>query len=298
MQLRHLRTFVAVADTLNFTRAAERIHLSQSSVTEQVQTLEADIGARLFDRSRKGITLTPAGERLLGYAAELLKLAEEAQSAVTGASDVSGSLTIGGLETLCTARLSQLLAEFHRRHPTVELTLRTADSSGLRSGIRSGDLDVGFIFGQAMAGLDLQSETVMQEDLLVILPAGHRLAGRLEAGPEDLAEDVFLVTQEGCVYRRMFDEAFAQSLPERPKLVGEFASIGSIRGLVDAGLGCALVPRAALLEQSERLVAIAWKGSSRTVPMTMMWRRKRVRSPAVAAFLTTAREFFVDHTRR
>ncbi|NGO53772.1 LysR family transcriptional regulator [Allomesorhizobium camelthorni] len=299
MQLRHLNTFAAVADTLNFTRAAERVHLSQSSVTEQIQTLEADLGIRLFDRSRRRLSLTPAGQRLLGYATELLKLADEAHSAVAEASDtISGSLVIGGLETLCATRLPELIAEFHRRYSAVELTLKTADSGGLRSGIRSGDLDVGFFFGEAPAATDVQSVSVAEEQLLIILPPDHRLAGRKEVGPEDLADDAFLVTQPGCVYRKMFDEAFAGTPPERPKPVGEFASIGSIRGLVEAGLGCALVPRSALAVHPGHLVAIPWSGRSRTTPVTMMWRRRRVHAPAIAAFLATARECLGGQTRR
>ncbi|WP_244846031.1 LysR family transcriptional regulator [Mesorhizobium sp. L-8-3] len=290
MQLRHLSTFAAVADTLNFTRAAERVHLSQSSVTEQIQSLEAELGARLFDRSRRRLSLTPAGQRLQAFAAELLKLAGEARAAVAEASDtVAGSLVIGGLETLCAARLPELIAEFHRRHAAVELTLKTADSGSLRRGIRNGDLDAGFFFGEAPEETDVRSEALAEEQLLIILPPNHRLAGRTEVGPEDLANDAFLVTQPGCIYRRMFDEAFA-ILPKRPKPMGEFASLGLIRGLVEAGLGCALVPRSALAKHPGHVVAIPWSGRRRTAPVTMMWRHRRVYAPALAAFLATARE--------
>lgn len=291
MHLRHLNTFAAVADTLNFTRAAERVHLSQSSVTEQIQSLEAELGARLFDRSRRRLSLTPAGLRLQAYAAELLKLADEAHAAVAEASDtVSGSLVIGGLETLCAARLPELIAEFHRRHAAVELTLKTADSGSLRRGIRNGDFDAGFFFGEAPEETDVRSESLAEEQLLIILPPDHRLAGRTEVGPEDLANDAFLVTQPGCIYRRMFDEAFAGTLPERPKPMGEVASLGLIRGLVEAGLGCALVPRSALAMRPGHVVAIPWSGRRRTAPVTMMWRHRRVYAPALAAFLATARE--------
>jgi len=299
MRLRHLKTFAAVADTLNFTRAAERVQLSQSSVTEQVQTLEADLGARLFDRSGRRLALTPAGQRLLSYVTELLRLADEAYSAVAGVSDsISGNLVVGGLETLCVARLPELIAEFHRRYPAVELILKTADSGSLRSGTRNGDLSVSFFFGDASATPGVESEVVAQEELLIILPPNHRLARREEIGPEDLPDDAFLVTQPGCVYRKMFDEAFEATLPERPRLVGEFASIGSIRRLVEAGLGCALIPRSAFAAQSTHFTAIPWSGRSRTVPVTMMWRRQRVQSPATAAFLATARECLGDQTRR
>jgi DNA-binding transcriptional LysR family regulator len=295
MQLRHLKTFAAVADTLNFTRAAERVHLSQSSVTEQIQALEADLGVQLFDRSRRKLALTAAGRRLVDHAAELLRLANEAKLAVAGSTDlVAGSLAVGGLETLCTTRLPGLLAEFHRRHPAVEQTLRTGDSGGLAGWVRNGEVDVSFFFGPAPQGEPaVRSEKVAEDELLVIVPLGHRLAGRSEIGPGDLTDTAFLVTQPGCVYRRMFDEAFAATQPEQPKRLGEFSSIGSICGLVEAGLGCALVPRSAIAREPGRFAAVAWTGPSRTVPVTMMWRHRRSRPAAVAAFLATARECLV-----
>jgi DNA-binding transcriptional LysR family regulator len=291
IQLRHLTTFAAVAETLNFTRAAERVHLSQSSVTEQIQALEADLGTPLFDRSRRKLALTPAGQRLVSYAAELLSLAEETHSAVAEAGGaVSGSLVAGGLETLCTSWLPKLLAEFHRRYPAVEIALKTLDSGGVLTGVRSGALDVGFLFGETPETPDIRAETVAEDELLIIVPPNHRLAMHAEVGPENLAGEALLVTPPGCIYRRMFDETFA-ALPQNPTIVGEFASLGSIRALVEAGLGCALVPRSALLSEPGRVVAIPWSGTSRTTPVTMIWRARRTRLPATTAFLAIAREY-------
>jgi DNA-binding transcriptional LysR family regulator len=176
--------------------------------------------------------------------------------------------------------------------------VKTADSGGLRNGTRNGDLDVSFFFGDAASATGVRSEAVAKEELLIILPPNHRMAGREAIKPEDLADDVFLVTQPGCVYRNIFDEAFAATLPGRPKRAGEFASIGSIRGLVEAGLGCALVPRSALAAQPSRVVAVPWAGASRTTPVTMMWRHRRVQSPATDAFLATTREHLRGQTRR
>jgi DNA-binding transcriptional LysR family regulator len=133
MQLRHLRTFAAVASTLNITRAGEKVHLAQSSVTEQIQSLEADLGAPLFDRSRHRLRLTEAGRRLLEYAGDLLSLADEARSAVADAAGlVAGTLTVGGLETLCASRLPPLLAKFHREHPAIGLQLKAASTGEMQ----------------------------------------------------------------------------------------------------------------------------------------------------------------------
>src|SRR6266436_183338 len=134
MQLRHLKTFVAVASTLNITRAGEEVHLAQSSVTEQIQSLEADLGTPLFDRSRRRLRLTEAGRRLLEYAGDILSLSDEAHSAVADAAGlVAGSLAVGGLETLCANRLPPLLAKFRQQHPAIALQMKAAGSGELRS---------------------------------------------------------------------------------------------------------------------------------------------------------------------
>jgi DNA-binding transcriptional LysR family regulator len=293
MQLRHLKAFMAVADTLNFTRAAERIHLAQSSVTEQIQALEADLGVRLFDRTHRKLALTPEGRCLLVYAGELTGLADEARAAVARTSAViSGPLVIGGLETLCSTHLPELIATFGRRYPTVNIALRTADSNSLRNGLGNGELDVAFVFGNPPTAQEIRCEVIGQEELVVILPSGHRLAEQAEIGPDDLPGEAFVVTQPGCVYRKIFDEAFAATLPHQPRQVGELASLGAIRGLVEAGHGCALVPTSAVTTPSARLAAIPWAGGERTTPITMMWRRRRVLSSATDAFLAAARIAF------
>ncbi|PKR90244.1 hypothetical protein CXZ10_02315 [Pleomorphomonas diazotrophica] len=297
MQLRHLKAFIAAAQTLNFTRAAEAVHLSQSSVTEQIQALEAEFGVSLFDRSHRRLALTSAGQRLLPYAVELLDLAGEARSAVAMTSAaVSGALAVGGLETLCSTRLPGLLADFGRAHPSVELKLKAADSSGLRNGLMGGELDVAFMFGAPPTVPAIRSEVLADEELLIVLPPGHRLAGRATLLSEDLSEEMFVVTPRGCVYRKMFDEAMG-GLPGEPKRLGEAASIGAILGLVEAGQGCALVPASAVAARTSRLVAKPWAGAGST-PISMLWRHRRVQSPATAAFLAAVRDHFRLHTNR
>ena len=290
MQLRHLRTFSACAATLNFTRAGEQIHLSQSSVTEQIQALEADLGVKLFIRGRGRLALTPAGEKLVPHAAELLKRADETRTAVAEASGtVAGPLVIGGLETLCAARLPGLVAEFLRRHPKVDVTVKVDDSAGVRSGIGSGELDVGFFFGEPQIAEDMQAEVIAEETVFVILPANHRLAGSSAIGPGDVDAEMFLVTPPGCVYRRMFDAAFAAGATGGPGIAGVFASIGSVIRLVETGLGCALVPGSAVADRPGNFIAVPWLGAGRTVPIAMAWRRRRRQTPALDSFLATAR---------
>lgn len=292
MQLKHLRTFATVASTLNVTRAGERLHLAQSSVTEQIQALEADLGVVLFDRSKRRLHLTEAGRRLLDHAADLLSLADEARSAVADvAGQPTGSLTVGGLETLCSSYLPPLLMTFCTAHPAVAVRMTAAGSGELRSGIRSGDIDVAFVFGEGSPVDGVERETVAWDRLTIIAPAGHRLAGRDAVAPDDLKDEPFLVTATGCVYRRMFDTAFPADGAGRPRIVGEFDSISAIRALVAAGLGCALVPALAVTPAAG-LAVLPWVGDADSVPVSMLWRRRRVQPPGLRLFLTSARNGF------
>ncbi|MER9130217.1 LysR family transcriptional regulator substrate-binding protein [Mesorhizobium sp. M0768] len=155
----------------------------------------------------------------------------------------------------------------------------------------SGALDVSFHFGAVPAAApELRSEQVALEELVTIMPANHRLAGYSAITPDDLADEAFLVTQPGCVYRRMFDETFAATLPDRPKLVGEFASMGAIRSLVEGGLGCALVPRLVASAADANIVVLPWVGSSPVTPVTMVWRHRRIQAPVLRLFLAMVRE--------
>jgi DNA-binding transcriptional LysR family regulator len=293
MQLRHLKTFMAVASTLNVTRAAEQVHLAQSSVTEQIQALEADLGTALFDRSRRRLQLTEAGRRLLDYAGDLLALADEARAPVADAAELTaGHLTIGALETLCAAWLPPFLARYQAEHPALHLQVKAAGSGDLRKGVRSGVMDVCFAFGAGPFEPDLHHEPVAEEDLVVIAPPGHRLAGQDVIHAEDFVNEPFLVTETGCVYRQMFDNAFPAGSAGRPRVAGEFGSLVAIRRLVEAGVGCALVPRLVAAEADGRLAVSPWGGDVGSVPISMLWRRQRVQPPALRNFLDAVRQSF------
>jgi DNA-binding transcriptional LysR family regulator len=293
MQLRHLKTFAAVASTLNFTRAAERVHLAQSSVTEQIQALEADLGVALFDRSDRKLRLTMAGHRLLDYADRLLLLADEARTATIRAGGIAGGvLTIGGLETLAAFRLPRLLAQFHRDHPAVELKLQVAGSDDLRNGTKTGAFDVGFLFGGTRNETGLRAESLVAERLVLIAPPNHRFAARPRIDLSDLAGEPFLVTEAGCVYRQMFEDAFPPTGAIRPPLAGEFGSIGAIMRAVAAGLGCALVPALVAADAGGDILTLPWPGAPSSVDATMIWRRRRVQPPALMLFMEAARKAF------
>ncbi|MGO4220238.1 LysR family transcriptional regulator [Lysobacter sp. TAF61] len=292
MLLRHLKTFLVVAESLSITRAAQHVHLAQSSVSEQIQALEADLGVALFDRSQRRLRLTDAGHRLCPHARELLASAEEVRAAFRGrATAMSGTLRVGALETLCSTKLPTLLATFGKSHPSIRFQLSSANSAALREAVASGELDVAFAFGEPPASAELQGEIVGHEDLIAIAPASHPLRRRASVTTEELACEPFLVTGPGCVYQSMFEQAFRRSIP---RVVGEFGSLAAIQSLVVSGVGCAVLPRAALGRVELETLRLPWVEGAGAVPISMLWRGRRDPSPPLAEFLDAARNGLGD----
>lgn len=290
MQLRHLKTFVAVASELSITRAAQRVHLSQSSVTEQVQGLEAELGAALFDRSGRKLRLTEAGLRFADFAARLLALAEEARAAVAEAARTPRPpVRLGALETLCATWAPPVLARIARAHPDLQIVLGAASSAELRTAVRDGALDIAFLFGAQPADLELESEVLGHDELMFVAPPDSRLARHRTVGPEDVVREAFLVTQAGCAYRAMFEAAFPAERPARPRIAGEIGSISAMLRLVGEGLGCALAPHLAIGVSPAGLIVRPWAGAATRVPISAVWRRGH--GPAgVEMVLSAARE--------
>jgi DNA-binding transcriptional LysR family regulator len=292
MHPRLLKTFLAVARHRNITRASREVHLAQSSVSDQIQSLESELGVALFTRSRQGLDLTAPGAALKPYAEEILQLADEARIAVEATTGAAvGTVTIGALETIAAVKLPQWLAAFQGDHPEIGLRLKIAGSNVLLRQLEEGEIDVAFCFDKG--GLDerLARRTISAEPLVLVASAENATA----SGQGDLAALAamrFVVTETGCVYRHLFDTAFAETAA--PKLAAEVGSIGAIASLVATGIGMGLVPRLAVAEALDRgeIVELPWPGPARTASLVMIWRRRRVQPPALKLLLAAAGETF------
>ncbi len=287
MHPRLLKTFLAVARHRNITRASREVHLAQSSVSDQIQSLESELGVALFTRSRQGLELTAAGEALKPYAEEILQLADEARIAVetiTGA--IAATVTVGALETIAAVKLPQWLAAFQGDHPEIGLRLKIAGSDALLRQLEEGEIDVAFCFDKGGVDERLARRTISAEPLVLVASVGNAAALR-QGDLATLAAMRFVVTEPGCVYRHLFDEAFAETGAAAPKLAAEVGSIGAIAGLVASGVGMGLVPRLAVAEALDRgdIVELPWPGSAFSASLVMIWRRRRVQPPALKLLL-------------
>ncbi|MCL6631889.1 MAG: LysR family transcriptional regulator [Alicyclobacillus herbarius] len=295
MELRHLRTFKTLAEELSYTRTAERLSYAQSSVTAQIQTLEREFGVRLIERIGKRIRLTEAGERLLRYADDILRLTEEAFAVVPGDTAPRGTLTIGVVESLCTYRLAPVFMAFRAQYPQVELLFRTGICADLRKQVAQGHLDLAFTLEECCEDDRLSCEALKTEPMLLLAHPDHQLVETKSVSPCDLDGETILVTEPGCSYRSMWEQSLAAAGCTNPKI--EFASVEAIKQFAIAGLGVTLLPAMAVKSEVESglLRPLAWRGPEFPVVTQMCWRKDKWLTPAQRAFMDFTREALLDY---
>ena len=235
-----LSTFSAVARQGSVSAAAQELHTVQSKVTSRLKQLESDLGVPLFTRHSRGMLLTDAGTRLLGYARRLSELSDEARSAVRDDGRVQGSLRLGSMETTAAVRLPSVLGRFHRDHPDVQLEVRTGPTAELLDHVLAHRLDAALVAGP-LDHPGLIGEAVFREELvLVSAREGKEIEARLREG--GLTAIMF---RQGCSYRQRLETYFSSQgwLPFRRL---EFGTLEGVLGCVGAGIGVTVLPRSAV----------------------------------------------------
>lgn len=245
-QLRQLKIFVAAVETLSFTQAAKRVHLSQPSVTEQVRALEESVGQALFIRQNNRLQLTAAGEKLAIRARELLAMADDAYREVRDNVDnPGGTIRVVAPQTLCTSVLLPQLLHFAGMHPDTQVAVQERNSQATAQAVLDGTADLGLVHGWPAHDVNLRAEVIARDMPVVVLPPGHPLSQTARISPDALAAFPLIVTMEGCRYREYL-EALLQDASVRPRIRGTADSVPALMQMVAAGLGVSILPRMAL----------------------------------------------------
>lgn len=290
MNLRQLRYFLAVAEEANIGRAAKRLHISQPPLTRQMHQLEADLGYPLFARTRRGIQLTNAGQVLREEAQNILTLAEQAKKKTQLAGQGrSGRIDIGVFGSNILG-VSNLLLEFHRSHPNVDVVVHTMDKEAQVEALRDRRIAVGFnLLGSKLA--DIANETVRTEPLMVALGRGDALARRTRVALAELASRPMVLFASGP-RPNLVDVIFALCLGEgfQPRVAQEVVDSVTAVALVAAGFGVCLIPQAA---SHVTLPNVVYRQLDAATPMTVdlncIYRRDD-QSPILHALLQRVRE--------
>ncbi|WP_416562003.1 LysR family transcriptional regulator [Nocardia testacea] len=290
MELRQLEYFVAVAEEQNFTRAAQRVHISQSGVSAQIRALERELGAELFDRSARTATLTVAGKAALEHARTALEAAEAVGQAVGEVTDlIRGRLTVGMVVGCTVTPLFDALADFHRAHPGVEISLLEDNSDRLAEAVRTGALDVALI-GTATAEPDgLKALTLLREQLVAAVPRGHALAARRRVTLTELCAHPLVCMPSGTGVRTVLDRA-CQTQDLRPVVALEAGAADAIADLAARGLAVAVLSDSMAAAHRDRLVPLTLEGVDTAAYLALIWKNS-VR-PAVRELLVHSRRAF------
>jgi DNA-binding transcriptional LysR family regulator len=286
MEVRQLQIFRTLAEELNFTRTAERVHTVQSNVTAQIKALEEELGAPLFDRLGRKVILTDAGRRFQPFAEQALAAMEQGLHAIQNGTEASGPLRIATPESLLTYRLPAVMRAFRRRFPRVELQFRPHSDETLTADLDAGRLDLVIHMCDTVSNPAHKSIRLHTERIFLVADPGHPLARQRIVRPEDLSGQKLLLTESGCGYRAKLDRVLAlQSV--RPANVTEFSSVEAMKQCVHAKMGLALLPAVVVARElrQNQFKALHWAGPSLDITAHALWHKDKWVSPAMAAFL-------------
>ena len=291
MELRHLRYFVAVAEELNFTRAAERLGISQPPLSAQIRQLEKELGSQLLYRRARGVELTSAGKLLLEEARVILKQVDATKNSVRRrARGETGRLMLGSAGgTFFHPVVPEIIREYGKQYPDIILTPQASNTFLLLARLRAGHLDIAFIRPPVSDCSGLLVESLVDEESVVVLPKGHKLAGLVSVPLAALAKERFVM------YPRALNPGNYDAIITAcgnagfsPVLGQEAPQIVSAIPLVAAGLGIAIVPLSTSRILSGEVSYVAIQGDPIRAEICLA-RRSQERSRAVQNFVLIAR---------
>lgn len=292
LELRHLRYFVAVAEELHFGRAAERLHLAQPPLSQQIRKLEEILGYPLFLRTSRAVKLTAAGEVFLERARRTLRnVREDLEEARSIGRGDEGSLRVGFIGSGMLTPLPQMLGRYRRQYPRVQLQLSESYTASLALSLQRGMLDAGFLRdGGAIEGLRV--EPLFSEPFVAVLPSTHRLAGRKVISAADLREEpfVFFAAMAGTLaYEKPV--SLCEEHGYRPRVVQEAPQWLTILRLIGAGLGVSIAPACVRQIAGSSVACPGLRGAKVMSDIELAFREGEDRA-VVAAFAAVAREGF------
>ncbi|WP_018953029.1 selenium metabolism-associated LysR family transcriptional regulator [Thioalkalivibrio sulfidiphilus] len=295
---RRLQVFYTVARLLSFTKAADALHMTQPAVTFQVRQLEDYFNTRLFDRTHNRVSLTEAGRTVYEYAERIFELYSEMENSVrelTG--DVSGALTLGASTTIAEYMLPSLLGDFKKKYPEINIRLKVSNSEGIVSMVENNIIDLGVV-ESPVSNRNLLVEVCQQDQLVLVVPPDHPLAGEKQATLEQILSQPFICREEGSGTREVIVEYMASQGVDKNAL-GVCLELGSpeaIKGAVEAGMGVSILSRATVEKELalKRLVAIPLAPPLER-PFSFVRQRQKFRLRAMEELLEFARNYCQVH---
>lgn len=287
MELHQLRYFLAVARTRNFSRAAEQCHVAQPSLSQQIMKLEGELEERLFERTKREVSLTPAGELFRQHAERVIEALEEAKDSVRDVSGlVQGRVVLGALPTIAPYYLPKRMRKFTERFPGVELIVHEDTTAQLVQAVLAKEIDLALV-SLPVERRGLTAVEFFHEPLLAALPAKHRLARRATLKLDDLECEAFILMKEGhCLAGQALQ--FCRLRGFAPRVSFRSAQIETVLAFVAAGWGVSMVPGMARGEHGRDVVYRPIAGVTRSIGI--VYRESRPLSRAAQAVFEFLRD--------
>lgn len=250
MELRTLKTFLRVSELQSFSKTAQELDYSQSTVTMQIQQLENELGVRLFDRVGRTVCVTPAGEKLIGYATNILQMSEQAISDLRE-EEVRGKLRIAASESIRDAYFPEILRIYHERCPLVDVVLRSGGQREMFSMLTHNEIDMIYTLDEKICKNDQIKEMEAPSEAFFIASKNHPLAFKKNIEPRELLQYEMIMTEKGMSYRDQLENILAaDQLELKPYL--ELGSAEMIRKLVEEGVGISFLPEYTIKDSLEK----------------------------------------------
>ena len=251
MDFRQLEMFQTIVDTGSFTRAGEKLYVSQSAISRQIKLLEEELGDQVFKRIHKKIYLTPIGEILLQYTR---KIFNEVRLMTGEISDVThlrrGTLRLAGGMSVCTYLFPSLLKEYQRIHPNIELTIATGTHEEILRMLRSDQIDLALL-SLPFTDQDLEVHPALTEEMVLVTEREHPLAARREIAFKDLAPYTFIHFERGSNTRRLLDDIFREEGVSFHSSM-ELQTVEITKPLVEIDLGISIIPYPSVAKDGEK----------------------------------------------
>ncbi|SAI21397.1 LysR family transcriptional regulator [Bordetella ansorpii] len=296
MELRHLRYFVALANSLNFTRAAQRVHVTQSTLSHQIRQLEDEIGKPLFDRIGKRVSLTEAGDAFLGYASRALQEVDQGLGELKSAeSPMSGAVRVAATHTFNLNIIPECVGQFLARNPTVRLSVEELAADAIVTGLTSGQFDLGVAYRPVLP-LGLRFEPLFNEELMLVVNSRHPLAGRKRIRMIELHREPLALLPPTFSTRRMLNECFAAAGAE-PMVCAEMNTLPALLG-VALRTPIGTIAAASAVPAGLDVVLVPMESPTPMRTPGLLMRADQTQTPAIRAFAALLRQTSARHGRK
>jgi LysR family cyn operon transcriptional activator len=292
VELRHLQYLLTVAEEGSFTRASEKLYVTQPALSQQVRQLEDELGTTLFDRTSKGIRLTVAGELFSQYARKVFCQLDEAKNALQELEGLQrGSLVIGTVQTVNAYLIPQVVAQFANNYPAISLRIEELTADEVENRVEDGSVQVGLSFGP-ITNTNLEFDELFEEELVLVVSKEHDLAGSEVIPLSDLDNFPLVMLSKGYCTRRLWDYC-AQQVGIQSRIIAEMNTISAILRAIEPTKTGTILPRLALDSAlAANLTGINLSQPTPAHPVGLVWRRGSYRAAAARLFAQIIKENF------